>query len=221
MKSYTTISCVMFIILFNSKFVYSQDTAGYCENMDFQFYPQTGINTLLGSNRQIQLYLKNYTFYYDLNYLSIEAKPSKSVMVSFQPDSDWTLNETFISFKDFMTNKKNFEEFDYFTIDITSLKPGRVVLSIKLWDENPKQLKCSSSVQDYVIKVTRKVNILDDAFLYVLASAEMLTLMMLGFRIRREAVKEILVRPCALIGGVITQIIIMPLVKYISCYHRY
>ncbi len=66
----------------------------------------------------------------------------------------------------------------------------------------------------YAVAVVKHVSVVGDVFMYVLSATQMLTLLMLGCRLRRAAIREVLTKPCGLMAGVLCQIMLMPLVKY-------
>ena len=68
---------------------------------------------------------------------------------------------------------------------------------------------------DYEVTVVERVNVLHDAFVYVLLTTQILTLLMIAFRMRVVAVKEVLRKPCSLIAALVCQAVLMPLVSLI------
>ena len=57
--------------------------------------------------------------------------------------------------------------------------------------------------------------------MYVLSVVQILVLMMLGWRMRNAAVREVLRRPCVLIAAILCQAMLMPLVRINILNQRY
>ena len=95
---------------------------------------------------------------------------------------------------------------------LVGLKAGRTYLDLDIIHSRNKSL-VGPLVPDYHVLVVEKINVLRDAFMYVLLTSQVLTLLMLAFRMRTTAIKEVLWKPCALLAAVFCQAILMPLVS--------
>ncbi len=98
---------------------------------------------------------------------------------------------------------------------LIGLQPGRTALDLDIIYSHNKSL-VGPLVPDYQVLVVEKVNVLRDAFMYVLLTSQVLTLLMLAFRMRSDAAKEVICRPCALLAAIFCQAILMPLVSFIN-----
>ena len=104
----------------------------------------------------------------------------------------------------------NTEDDSVSRIQLLGLKPGSTKLRITLL--NPNCTEITPLYEDYTVYVVQRVDVVEDAFMYVLCSAQMLVLLMLGWRLRSGAVRQVLCRPGALITAIICQAVLMPVV---------
>lgn len=61
--------------------------------------------------------------------------------------------------------------------------------------------------------VVARNEIIRDAFAYIVLVMQLMTLLVLGFRMRLLAIREVLRKPCSLIIATICQVILKPLVR--------
>lgn len=97
-------------------------------------------------------------------------------------------------------------------IRLLGIKPGSTRLKINILHGNRSLI--ARLQEDYAVTVVRRVDVLQDAFMYVLSAAQVMVLLMLGWRLRSAAVKEVLCRPCTLIAAILCQTLLMPLVRF-------
>ena len=109
-------------------------------------------------------------------------------------------------------------------LEITGLLPGQTFLFLKISDpdDDNGSIQGGELLPDmYVVTVVKRVDMARDAFMYVLSMVKFFTLLLLGFRMRNVAVKEVLTRPCVLINAILCQVALLPLVRiYIHAYIR-
>jgi hypothetical protein len=110
-------------------------------------------------------------------------------------------------------------------LEITGLHPGQTFLFLSVWDPADGNGTAYGELlpDAYVVTVVERVDMARDAFTYVLSMVKFLALLLLGFRMRSEAVKEVLTRPCALINALLCQVLLLPMVsaQTSSCFSRY
>ena len=97
-------------------------------------------------------------------------------------------------------------------LKLLGMRPGQTRLNVSiLHPENRSYYR--PFTDGYLVTVVSKVDLLNDAFLYVLCIVQFLTLLMLGSRIRGCAVREIIRRPSGIVAAALCQAMFLPLVS--------
>lgn len=98
-------------------------------------------------------------------------------------------------------------------IGILGLHPGRVFLDLNLRHADRNNSEIGPLTQGYEIIVVARNEIIRDAFAYITLVMQLMTLLVLGFRMRLLAIREVLFRPCSLIVATVCQVLLKPLVR--------
>ena len=98
-------------------------------------------------------------------------------------------------------------------LELVGVLPGQTVLFLQANDADDNTSLPHFLPDTYIVTVVEQVDVARDAFMYVVSMVKFFTLLLLGFRMRSEAVKEVLTRPCALINAILCQTTLLPLVS--------
>ena len=163
---------------------------------------------LVGQRSRVEMYLTNLTL--DKFNISMLYTDAAVIKLSNKSVTQTKNNFTILNF-DIVQNPGTNRALSRAAVEFIGLEQGSVELSFAILDS--KSTLVWKLIDVYVIKVVHNVNVVYDAFMYVMVSVEMLTLFMLGFRIRRQAIREALVKPSSVIVAIICRVVFMPLVS--------
>ena len=136
-----------------------------------------------------------------------KTKASWSTSIRIRPDESCFQNES----SNNNLSPEQGQQYLYF--QLTGLKPGRQELTLLIYDNRFTNGTAYILSNDYEVIVSEQLNVIHDAFIYILGSIQFLALLLLGLRMRGAATKEIIVNPCALISALLCQVICLPLVS--------
>lgn len=224
--SYNTIPVSILVLFFcNNSFADEaiSDSNIQAKPLDITITPDKQTIVLLGKKRTINIYCSDELspeFCIKASLLE-EDKEDQTIKVTGNEGNMYLFNKQnshypvkILSQESYFEANKTNKGASHASVDILGLRPGRVQLKLQLLHHNSNQTQLGVLDKDYEVIVAEQLNLLHDAFVYILCTIQFLAMFLLGLRMRGAATKEIIVRPCALITALITQTVFVPLVRY-------
>ena len=175
--------------------------------------PDLGLTLLVGNEADIKLVIDSQIPNLKHDHVLVAAATGEDIVRILPTENQDTDNAT----------EQQTTDAPLHVVRVKGIHPGHASLNFYLEEESnisrpdgrPLLIKTG-----YPVEVVEDKGVLQGAFLYVILTSQFLTMLLLAVRMRTESVKEVFVHPCALLGALVCQAVLMPLVSYL-CQLRY